>query len=646
MDIWKRLWRKPLTTALWLIFAAVMTGFLTSAAALWLSSRQLARTLDESHTAIAVRSDPGIVIHRRLDGGVTWSVDERVFTAEDAAALEAMEGVKDVRSHVLTGGTSDGFSPIVDIRRELSWRANGEIGPYYNAAFAGELVKTRTEADSFYSSVLLLNPEFDEPLKNLRRSGGFIYKIDLGEDPDAARYFTEGDRYVVSGTFEPMVQEHWNIHLDGQESRFAPSYFVLDGGALTVQEGYLESLSARNMVWSVEKGGYVYETVTGSVFPAAERWEGDPSRFFDETPHDAWRVYRDAWERQNHALPVIGTDRLEAMFAFLHGDAIIIDGRAFTPEEYETGAKVLILSETMAARSGLQVGDTLTLSQYLLPDEQRIATEVGESKNNPVISYLNMDVKYGPEEAFTLVGIYRQQAAWSKDTYAFTPNTVFTPRKTQIHGGYGTIDAGFSKDIYGIYISLELVNGSVEEFLLALEQSPYAGQFYAFDQGFEAVQKDINGLSETTGRLLWIAAGGWMLLLLLYLLIYQSAQRRNLGVMRSLGVPPGRAAAYLWGSGMAVALCGIALGVLVCRVALAAVQEHVLADMLGAIDRTAYGGALVISEEVLKSMVAESGPGTEAQVLMALGEAGVMGLLTLIHACILCQREPRRLMEG
>ena len=288
MDIRKRLFRKPLTTVLWLLFVTVMTGFLTVSVTLWLSSRRLAKTLNESHTAIAVRSDPGIDVHRQMNGGVTWTVDGRPFTTEDAAAMEAMDGVKAVRSHVLTGGSSPAFTPILDVRRELSWRAYGDIAPYYNAVFAGELVKMRTEEGSFYSSgirndanylmllfrledVLLLNDEFDEPMRNMQNAGGFIYKVDLSEDA-AASYFTEGQRYVVSGTFEPMVTEYWDLRLNGEgSSRFPANYFVLDGGTLVRGNGYLESLSARNVVWSVEKGEFVYETVTGSVFPAAER---------------------------------------------------------------------------------------------------------------------------------------------------------------------------------------------------------------------------------------------------------------------------------------------------------------------------------------------------------------------------------------
>ena len=201
-------------------------------------------------------------------------------------------------------------------------------------------------------------------------------------------------------------------------------------------------------------------------------------------------------------------------------------------------------------------------------------------------------------------------------------------------------------DVYGMYLSLELENGNVEEFQLALEQSPYSGQFYVYDQGYEAVQKDVNGLTVSVKRLLWIAIGGWVLLLIRYLLMYQSSQKKNVGIMRSLGAQPAKAAAYLAVSGILVAVVGVAVGTILSRVALEAVQERVLSDMLGMIDRTAAGGALVISDEMLTEMVQNSIPPMSTTALIALSELGVMSAAILIHAAILSHMPPRTLSEG
>ncbi len=658
---------------LWLLFVTLMTGFLTASSTLWYSNAQLAAALDKSHTAIAVRTDPGIVVHPRKRSA-EWEVDFRQFTEKDVQALFAMDGVKAVRSHTLTGGSSPAFLPITEIQREFSWRANGDISPYYNAVFSGRLVKKskgtmrteymyqtfidgRDENDLFLlfelEDVLLLNGEFREPLKNLKYIGGFSYALNLSEDPEAAEYFSEGERYVVSGTFQPLAcATGWRVSVKQESSEWAmPRYFVIEGGRLFEKDGYLALASEREVPWSY---GSKDESCADAAIPAVERWDGDPQTFFEETPHDAWRTFRDAWELQSHTLPVIGTERLETVFAFLQGDAAMIEGRSFTEEEYAAGARVMVISEIMANRTGLSVGDTVPLSQCLCTEDAKDRLKNGYPLNNPVVDRFLPGRTYTEAEPFEIVGVFRQQAEWSGGTYAFTPNTVFIPRRAQLADGFGTIGRETPSgpqapdgqtDMYGMYLSLELENGNVEEFQLALEQSPYSGQFYVYDQGYEAVQKDVNGLTASMALLLWIALGAWVLLLILYLLMYQSSQKKAIGTMRSLGAPPSKAAVYLSVSGLLVALVGIAVGTVLSRVVLEAVQQRVLSDMLAMIDRTS-SGVLVIPDERLSEMVRDSVPPTGTTWLIALSQFGVMGAAIVIHASVLSHMPPRRLSEG
>ena len=661
MTVWKRLTRKPLTTLLWLLFVTLMTGFLSAAAALWYSTAQLAETLDRSHTAIAVRTDPGVSAIRGRKG-VVWEVNARAFDTTDAEALAALDGVKAVRSHTVTGASSPSFYPIVGVQRAKSWRSPGPRSPYSNAVFAGMLVQKR-RADTYYGmgvgnesdsdllllfaidEVLLLNREYDEPLQNLLYKGGFSFRIALDKDPEAEAYFVEGERYVLGGYFDPLIMHQWNTGINGEQSWGGNLYFVLDAGKGTFADGFLYGQS-RKVEWSEEQRKWLFTEDPECTFPAAEKLTGDAASFFETTPHEAWRTFYEAWQMQNHSVPVIGTDRLETVYQFLTGDAFIIDGRSFTQEEYETGAKVLIVSEQIAQRGEIAIGDRIPFSQYLL----NVAVEPGASMHNPYVDDMRNGVTYTDAEPYTVVGIYRQVADWTYGAYAFSPNTVFMPRSAQISGGFGEIlppvkDGAEPADVYGLCLSLELVNGREEDFLLALEKSTYIGQFYAYDQGFEAVQRDLNGLALSASRLIWIAIGGWVLLLFLYLLMYQSAQKKNLGVMRSLGAAPAQATAYLFFGGFCTATLGIALGTVLSRVALGFVQERVLGEMLGAIDRTAYGGALLISEESIKAMVESSTPSATALVLLGGAELLLMSLLLLVHAAILSGRGARRLSE-
>ncbi len=689
MTVWKRLFRKPLTTLLWLVFTALMTGFLSAAAALWYSTEKLSDSLDKSHTAIAVRSDPGAV-YGGFGGVMSISYDTRLFTLEDAEAIEALPGVKAVRIHTVAGCSSPVFHPFIDLRRELSWHSSEDSTPYYHAVFAGKLVAkdTTTARHPWYSAyqkplyllfelddALLLNDEYAEPFETLQHTGGFSYLIDLSEDPDAADYFVEGEHYVVAGIYDPgSFDMGWTINLNPDQgiSWAGSVYHSLIGGTVVRCDGYLEDTSERFRL--TENGELCPDD---SIWPAAERFDGDADAFFVNTPNEIWRTYRDAWQHHNHALVSIGTDRLETVFSFLTGEAAIIEGRSFTEEEYQTGARVLVISEITAKRSHLHVGDTVPFSQFALPGDAMNDIKNGEQQNNPRIGSFFLDTAYTEPEDYTIVGIYRLPMAWSEGTYAFTTNTVFLPRRAQIEDAYpklepyrepeiiyrdgdaitlpdgsaGIIEYGdllidSNRDIYGLYLSVELQNGSVEEFQIALEDSPYSRQFFVFDQGFETVQKNLNELGFSTARLLWIALGGWVLLLLLYLLMYQSAQKRNVGVMRSLGASSGATVAYLFLSGMIVAALGILIGTVLSRIALGVVQAHVYTDMLGAIDRTAYGGALVVSEEALKNMVDASTPSVCLTALCALTQFSAMGVGVWIHAAVVSHMPPRTLSEG
>lgn len=659
MNVARRLLRKPASTLLWTALTALMTAFLIFAFSLWFSSARLSEALDRSHTAIAVRTDPGMN-KRKTENGVEWVIDKRSFTEADAACFSSMDSVTAVRNHTLSAASSASFHPIVGLNKDLSWVTNGTMQPYNHTVVCGTVTRIAS-LDSKLCLVmkpeafLLVPEEYEVAAGIVEYVREFSVEFDLSAAPELKDYFRTGERYVICGAFCPvdygsMYGEHVNL-----TSRMV-NYLILPG-RVSEEDGML--MGHLPIYPSDLPDGALYEPYS---FPAAEALTGDAASFFEDTPHEIWREYRETWEKQQHSLPVIGTEHLESVFLFLTGDAEIIDGRSFTEEEYETGAKSVILSEAIVKRAGLSVGDSITIRQYLCEGDpvldtnestmprggRRSGTSIlavsGASLNNPSIDMLNMQTAYGPEEAFTLVGVYRLTSDWSRKTYAFTPNTVFIPRAAQIDGAFARIPAEGGPDIYGIYLSIELKNGHVDEFQTALADSPYAGQFYTYDQGFEAVQRNINGLSLTSLRLFVIAAFGWILFLILFLLLYQAAQRRTLGTMRSLGMRPPGTARYLFLSGGGVAAAGVAVGTILSAVALRFIQNRILSDMLSEIDRSALSGKLPVSEEALAEMVHASSPALSALILLGVCQLVLIAILLWVQAYRLSKKLPRVLM--
>ena len=64
----------------------------------------------------------------------------------------------------------------------------------------------------------------------------------------------------------------------------------------------------------------------------------------------------------NNSVLVAGTDDLMSLLPFQQQELYIIDGRVFTEEEYIKGSHVAVISELMANRLGISVGESINLS--------------------------------------------------------------------------------------------------------------------------------------------------------------------------------------------------------------------------------------------------------------------------------------------
>ena len=657
MDWKKRLLRRPGTTLLWIVLGAVMAAFLTVAAALWVSSARLSAAVDARHTAIAVRTDRAVSSHY-IQGGMGWDTEERRFPQEERDWLESQESVEAVRIHTLSAAYSPDFEPLLGLRRELSWRGVGDTRSYsrvilvatvadiYRGNSGGQMLLLKVEqmvtAHPEYESTWWRSPKDDACYVSASVS------VEGEPDFDLEDYFARGGRYIFSGDYHA---ERTGNYWVGDEM-FNTPYLSLHGRLQGERIEYYPLIPSRIVIGGESVENAASFEPTGDYahygYPVCQPLEGDVEEFFANEP--LWGDYRAALERQLHSLPVLGTENLEAVTAFVQNDARILEGRSFTPEEDETGARVLVISEAEAQRTGLTVGDRVKLRQYLVtpPGSPGIHGVLNDSVNlyrwdgrlnRPSVGDVDPLAELGEEEEYTIVGIYRLTENWPTGSYAFTADTVFMPKEAQIPGAFGEE----SQDLYGVYLSVELRNGMVDEFRLALAGSPYAGEFYPMEQGFEQVQRDLNGLRFSSARLAAIALGAWGIWLLLVLLMYQGAQRHNLGVMRSQGASPRRTGGYLFGSGLLTAALGITLGTAISAWLLRLVQGQILTDALAKVDYSVFSGS-VMTEEELAALVEGSALSPGQLVLFAAAQLGVLALLMAVQARLLSRQRPRKLM--
>ena len=616
MDTKIRLTRKPLTTALWTILVAAMALLLSVGAAMMYSSGSLAGILDGYHTSIAVRLNPATPDH---DG----------FTRADAERFEAMDAVEKVYFHTVSAGVCPKLTPV--------------LAPSFDH-----------DSNECYSDVLMVGTitvlEFEDDGTSVR--GSFHIEETILENPTITRSFARE---------EPVMEfwySGWDSSLDhlqvGQRWVFFGSYMDIFGVHSVSYPGHWQDgklLRVENWKYPPDEDD---ELITGPALlaPIEGTWE----EFIADPDNAIYLDMIDRWERQQHSLPVLGTDNVSALHSFATSKASVSQGRSFTEEEYTSGAKVCLISESVANGSGISVGDTITMEQYLLTDAHEVnpnlngslSWDVDGMNNEPNVGLLTMLPEFAAQEEFTVVGLYRQMDEWGNGPYAFTPNTIIIPKSAQIAGAMGGPTGEQNYIIvdgtYGPYFSIHLKNGRISEFEEQMDEDErFAGQFLIVDQGFGAVMERLAQISGSTMKLMAIAGLGWLLLLALFVLLYQGAQRKNLGIMRSLGASPKTAGDYLWKSGLTVAAVGIAIGTAVSLAVIRVVQSRLLENAVAELPSKYSLGAL--SDDAVRVMTQESQLPIWLLLLLAAAQIVLFALALRLQARNVARKNPRNLLS-
>lgn len=666
MDIRKRLFRRPFTTALWGLLVTAMALLLCIGAALWYSSENLVTTLDGMYTAAAFRTNKAVT-----QDGTRFQVGAEHLMQEDVDFLESLDSVEAVHFHTLTGGYSPVFTPVLDPNN-----VNDANETYDDVVLIGKVVSMGPSELSETSPINLTPLGLSEQEYHwswegqiqveqiVRAHEGYdisfgdklrLYVAAYGINP--ANFFELNGRYIFCAYMHPYNPQTYSL--------FTTESILAEDTLLNTRFGY-------SWLTDGEKTTHI-ELYDLKIWPCAKKLDGSLEDFLADPENQEWSDHLAVWDKASHSVPVIGTDCLESMYSFLNKNVSISEGRSFTQEEYENGAKVCVISESLALASGLKLGDTIPLSQFLVTevwnnslDGASHSANTDGLENNPTIGEFAPETEFLTEdEEFTVIGIYRKPNAWSQNPWSFTVNTVFIPKAAQIPGGYGAVSTmekipmeekfpgsgltGFVNEYtdrgnYGVYLSVLLKKGHMQDFVTAVARSELQGEFFTYDQGYEAMIDSVRAVGESSRKLLYMTAAGWALLLMLYVLLYQGSQRKNLGTMRSLGAKPREVRGYLFGSGMALAAVSAALGTLVSGQVLKMVNDKLLQQMLEITVNGQFSGGKGLSEAVIRGMI--NGSQIPGWVMLALVciQIGLFAAVLWIQATSLARKQPRELL--
>lgn len=393
----------------------------------------------------------------------------------------------------------------------------------------------------------------------------------------ASLNLTPGERYLVSGT--DYLDGDWvlwsgiantlsyrlghNVEPDTlKESSLSYNTQILNQAKMFANAG-------------VEAGEYTYEgkivrlydyeiinlhsvSMSAGGCPAILRLEGTVEAFLASEAGREWAEQRDRMQINYHAFPIIGVDDLGYVADFARGFAKIVRGRDFTQKELDTGAKVCVLSETLAAENGLTVGDTIHPRfynyDYANPDQRFLKDGVGLV--NPAAYTFTANTPWaGEAEGYTIVGLYRQDNAWcdvGENLYSFTPNTIFAPKTS--------VTSNMDYGDYGFYQTIVLQNGAVEEFRDLFDMADYQDLFVYYDQGYTEVAGNLYDYREAAKLALTVGIVVYGVMMALFLVFYPGNQGSTLLTMQALGAGRGTRIAHVLLCGAEILLPGTAIG--------------------------------------------------------------------------------------
>ncbi|MBQ6235876.1 MAG: ABC transporter permease [Clostridia bacterium] len=542
MDTGKRIARRPVTTAVWLVVIMLASLLIGVAASLYFSAESVPEMLDQRMTTIAVHQTTNL----NEDGSVSRVTNRNsLLFEEDIEYLKSLPQVKEIDMRGLSGaycedltakiGLNNWHGIFEDISRIIGKDVNGS---YRNVVLIGTVEQAFTYD---YCSTIRYNLSMVGGMKNVGvRNHCAILRVEevVSMHPDyplfpidgddkfydgriavifqmfgdlPKSFFQVGKRYAVQGAYDPALSA-WGDYPADKYPLLA--HVELNSGFISFAAfDEADELACYRSI-AYEEGDWFNATEENPSItmilshddrvPIAVEWNGTAEELREDA---AWGPIIKEYEMALHSFPVLGTNNLESMYSFLTNEAAITEGRTFTQEEYETGARVVVLDEGIAKTAGLSVGDTIRVNQFLAAiggEEGNNSIGTGWSASDTLINSptLGSYVFYhgfpeGEPETFTIVGLYRMENEWKNSICSFTPNTIFMPKKAQIEGAYGgpsvktgsemvtgyPADGGapfqFEQLTYsigatrGVYMSIILENGQMESFLNQLKADTY-----------------------------------------------------------------------------------------------------------------------------------------------------------------------------
>lgn len=351
--------------------------------------------------------------------------------------------------------------------------------------------------------------------------------------------------------------EGLNLQKEQRYLVYGMDYFDMDWLAsqtdITTWEKNTVTMTVRNLQ---QLQGLPEEYAVPTIVPLS----GTAEEFLLSEQGKLWQKALGNMTVNNQAFPILGVDALNYIPEFALGTTRIVEGRDFTTEELRGGAKVCVLSGSLATANDIALGDTITLRYYDFDANSPYQSSLSSGRGvvNPSAQFYTATTPFVNEgESYTVIGLYRSQNEWADpatNVYAFTPNTVFVPKVSVS----ATMDYGNQ----GLFRSYVLYNEQLEAFQQLAAEAGYPDLFRCDDHGYAAVASALHDYKAVSQRTLAIGLCLSALVAVLFFLLFPLQQQKTLNTMDSMGATVSNRLVYLFKYSLCLTLPGGVLGLL------------------------------------------------------------------------------------
>ena len=385
------------------------------------------------------------------------------------------------------------------------------------------------------------------PLKSVGPEDGAV-EVELTK----VLFSTDDDSDFSSAVTTPRVALHEGEHITVCQCRDTTRY-PMEAGERYVAALYLYSWCDIHGANEYAVSGRPYSGLTDregnyigkESFPDEIDWGKDSPRYaqiahvtgddFYEKGNIGYNYLQWAKnvEESNNNFAAVATNALELLPSWHEGKITLREGREITPEEFESGAPVCMISKEFAGRNGLKVGDKVNMP-FLYASYWDTSTIGGQSAG---ASKLGADGEFLTpffEQEYEIVGLTecstRYEIEAGPDVFIIPANSVTVGHEDRI---------AYCQPITRYTCSFQIPNGSIQKFDKALKENfPDAERLSVTydDRGYSEIKKSLD--NSRAMALLLLLAGIMAALSIVALLLYFFVvkEKKRTAVERSLGM--------------------------------------------------------------------------------------------------------------